>query len=743
MSAGRVLRLIALVIAVICVATTSSPGEAQESTGRLNVWAYDGFSGKRIGSPCVTVTLPGDTTPIEPVDGRYPVGTYDVLVEDCEGIYQPVLWESVDIGPWDAIDGTPVLTTFLAIEDRAAISGRVSDAYSGYPLKGINVRLYALDGTPLDYVATDKFGIYQLFAEPDVPVLVRINGYGNTHYQNQWYPYSKLRDEAIPVTPRLGTHVVANGALEVNGGFVGRIVDTDDPRAGIPDCLVRAWSGGARGYSYSRNDGSFTVDQRGPSVTLEVQCEGNEGGLLADPDRPSTPLTWNVTSGDSVDVGWIAMDREPTVSGRVVDGNGYPVDGAEIRFLGESQPFDEYATVGYTDAMGYYVTNEPLDGSHTAFVQFFAEQNGLTRADHFNPTWLGGSRSRENAVYLDYDGDNRGGVDIRVERGETYRNHPPDFDRNGPQWLTTDVERDGATTYEPLEVAAYVDGPFAANVGTFFDPISSHPGFTSAGFSATVTHHPLPGSDALTVEFRYEPSLLPAPIDDLQMVWNGRMLRSCSLVAAPCETSRSTDSRGDHVITATVPSGGVASLLWGPRFLDTGVSIFLADIEWLADEGVTKGCSPPINDFYCPKDQVTRGQMAAFLVRFLGLTDRGETDFADDDGSVFEADIEKLAAAGITRGCNPPTNDRFCPNDPVTRGQMAAFLTRALELPAATGIDFTDDDGSIFEDAIERLAAAGITRGCNPPANDRFCPTATVTREQMAAFLHRAGELRP
>ena len=56
--------------------------------------------------------------------------------------------------------------------------------------------------------------------------------------------------------------------------------------------------------------------------------------------------------------------------------------------------------------------------------------------------------------------------------------------------------------------------------------------------------------------------------------------------------------------------------------------------------------------------------------------------FGDDDGSVHEADIEAIAAEGITRGCNPPQNDRFCPDDPVTRGQMAAFLVRALDLPA-------------------------------------------------------------
>lgn len=70
--------------------------------------------------------------------------------------------------------------------------------------------------------------------------------------------------------------------------------------------------------------------------------------------------------------------------------------------------------------------------------------------------------------------------------------------------------------------------------------------------------------------------------------------------------------------------------------------------------------------------------MAAFLVRALGLTDDGGGNlFVDDAGSVFEGAIDRLAAAGITMGCNPPVNDRFCPNDHVTRGEMAAFLKRA------------------------------------------------------------------
>ncbi len=181
---------------------------------------------------------------------------------------------------------------------------------------------------------------------------------------------------------------------------------------------------------------------------------------------------------------------------------------------------------------------------------------------------------------------------------------------------------------------------------------------------------------------------------------------------------------------------------WQPiqgSFWDDEGSVFISDIEWMAANGITKGCNPPLNDKYCPDGAVTRGQMAAFLVRALGLTDQVDDPFTDDDSSVFEADIEKLAAAGITKGCNPPANDRFCPDSKVTRAQMAAFLVRALGYTDNGGGNlFVDDDDSIFEADIDRLGTAGVTKGCNPPTNDRFCPNGNVTRGQMAAFLHRA-----
>jgi hypothetical protein len=66
---------------------------------------------------------------------------------------------------------------------------------------------------------------------------------------------------------------------------------------------------------------------------------------------------------------------------------------------------------------------------------------------------------------------------------------------------------------------------------------------------------------------------------------------------------------------------------------------------------------------------------------------------------------------------------------------MASFLSRALRLPVATKDYFTDDAGSPHEADINRLAQANITGGCSATT---YCPGSTITREQMAAFLHRA-----
>ena len=172
------------------------------------------------------------------------------------------------------------------------------------------------------------------------------------------------------------------------------------------------------------------------------------------------------------------------------------------------------------------------------------------------------------------------------------------------------------------------------------------------------------------------------------------------------------------------------------RFVDDDDSVFEGDIEWIASRGISNGCNPPANDRFCPTDPVTRGVMAAWMSRALGLPPATIDYFDDDNGSIFEDAINRMAAAGITKGCG---GTKFCPTNRVDRGQMAAFLVRAFKLSDAGGGNlFTDDNRSIFENDIDRLATAGITRGCNPPENTRFCPTLPVDRGAMAAFLHRA-----
>ena len=182
-----------------------------------------------------------------------------------------------------------------------------------------------------------------------------------------------------------------------------------------------------------------------------------------------------------------------------------------------------------------------------------------------------------------------------------------------------------------------------------------------------------------------------------------------------------------------------ADITLRPLYEDMWDTPFTNEIAFLGDTGITSGCNPADgNTLFCPDGLVTRGAMAAFLVRALGLTDDGGMSFRDTRGHVFERDIARLAAAGITRGCNPPANDRFCPDAPVTRGQMAAFLSRAFGLPRAD-VTFADTRGHTFEGDVARLADAGITRGCNPQqGNTRFCPDDDVTRGQMAAFLFRS-----
>jgi hypothetical protein len=195
---------------------------------------------------------------------------------------------------------------------------------------------------------------------------------------------------------------------------------------------------------------------------------------------------------------------------------------------------------------------------------------------------------------------------------------------------------------------------------------------------------------------------------------------------------------GDHRINP-YPYLLIADGALSDQFTDDDESVHEADIEKIFAAGITKGCNPPTNDHYCPDQSVTRGQMAAFIRRWLALPGSSSDYYSDDDDNIFEGDINALTEAGIAFGCGP---DSYCPDAPLLREEFAEMFTRAFGYTNPDGTDwFIDDDDSRFEAAINALKAADVTKGCNPPDNTRFCPYSPVSRAQLASFFVRALDL--
>jgi streptogramin lyase len=197
--------------------------------------------------------------------------------------------------------------------------------------------------------------------------------------------------------------------------------------------------------------------------------------------------------------------------------------------------------------------------------------------------------------------------------------------------------------------------------------------------------------------------------------------------------------------TATPDTGTLPMKTWtlhiGNSFPDVPTTnLDYVYVEDLFHNGITGGCS---GGNYCPTDSVTRAQMAVFLMKSkLGASETPPpatgTVFNDVPASnPFAPFIEQLAGFKITGGCG---GGDFCPDDPVTRDQMAVFLLKAehgsaYTPPPCTGI-FSDVECSptpaFAVDWIEQLFNEGITSGCG---SGNYCPTAPNTRGQMAVFL--------
>jgi photosystem II stability/assembly factor-like uncharacterized protein len=168
-------------------------------------------------------------------------------------------------------------------------------------------------------------------------------------------------------------------------------------------------------------------------------------------------------------------------------------------------------------------------------------------------------------------------------------------------------------------------------------------------------------------------------------------------------------------------------------------------VTGIALRGVTAGCG---SGRFCPDDGLTRAQAAVQIEKALRGADYWLPPafeyFQDVDRCSGTAQwIDQLFADGITAGCS---GFEFCPNDPLTRAQVAVLLLRAehgsaYDPPPATGTVFLDVPADAFAAAfIEQFAVEGVTAGCG---GGNYCPDRIVTRAEAAVLIERTLPATP
>ncbi len=210
-------------------------------------------------------------------------------------------------------------------------------------------------------------------------------------------------------------------------------------------------------------------------------------------------------------------------------------------------------------------------------------------------------------------------------------------------------------------------------------------------------------------------------------------------------------SVGSYDVCGLRPDGSI--LCWGDRKFRSADPSGSGELTAADDAGIhqpaVESLSRDVSGIFegtgckqglCPGGQLRRWEMAVWLVRVLDGTNparQAATRFDDVDAGVWWAPYtDRLAELGVTNGCATGPL-RFCPDEAVTRGQMAAFLVRAFGLAEASPAGFADTAGDTHAASIDALAAVGITTGCGTSPL-RYCPSKPVTRAEMATFLYRA-----
>lgn len=163
-------------------------------------------------------------------------------------------------------------------------------------------------------------------------------------------------------------------------------------------------------------------------------------------------------------------------------------------------------------------------------------------------------------------------------------------------------------------------------------------------------------------------------------------------------------------------------------------------VSWMARHGITRGCT---DTTFCPEHPHTRQQFVTFLWRAASQPEApylGSEAFSDvGEGAYSDRAIGWAAANGVTVGCTPggfgDPGWMFCPDEAVTRAQVAVLLYRYVQADHAADGQ-TNDDVAVDHfavDAVGWLTHFDVVPGCAPGL---FCPDRDATRAEAAAFIH-------
>ena len=309
--------------------------------------------------------------------------------------------------------------------------------------------------------------------------------------------------------------------------------------------------------------------------------------------------------------------------------------------------------------------------------------------------------------------------------------------------------REGANPYNDTDDVVNQPPVYNADCGgkTFTEPILQYDHSLGCSITGGFVYRGRPASSLLTGNFLYGDfcsgriwrGIRPAGAG----AWTSQQL------PVPTVSSLTSFGQGEDGRLYVISSGGSVEWLAPYTFQDVPPTHWAWPyVEALFEGGLTTGCDATPN-FCVGNlvNRAEMAVFLVRAVHGGNFTPPAPTGvFADVPPSYWAAGyIEQLYADGITTGCaaNPL---RFCPGDNVTRAEMALFLLRAKHgggytPPAGSGAVFADVPSSYFAvDWIERLYSEGITTGCaSSPL--RYCPADPVGRDQMSAFLTRTFSL--